>query len=355
MLQVKDYVLSFAIEGELIEIKPFGNGHINDTFMVQTTQNKYLFQRINDNVFKNVDELMSNVYRVCEHIKTKQEANPRQKVGIIKTKDGKNYLKTKDGYFRTYDFVPDTCSVNIPLSNEHFKKGAICFAKFTKYLLDFPAETIFDVIENFHNTRVRFENFDKAVKADVKNRAQDVEDLIKFVYDREKYVGKIVDLIASGQMPLRVTHNDTKFNNLLLDAITKDPVAVVDLDTIMQGSVCYDFGDAIRAGCNSAEEDERDLSKVWFDFDKYSAFAQGYVGELKDLLTQTELDNLAFGCILMTFECGVRFLTDYLQGDTYFKTHYSDHNVVRAKTQFKLVEDMESLFEQMQNVITNAR
>ena len=354
MEQIKDYVLSFEIDGQLLEIKTFGNGHINDTFKITTTKNDYLFQRINNNVFKNVEALMDNVYRVCEHIKTKKEANPRQKMGIVLTKQGKTYIQTESGYYRMYDFVPNTCSVNIPLSNEHFKKGGICFASFAKYLLDFPAHTIYDVIENFHNTKVRFQNFDKAVKEDVKQRASKVQDLIDFVYARKDYAGVVVDLIEKGEMPVRVTHNDTKFNNLLLDKDSKDPVAVVDLDTIMKGSVCYDFGDAIRAGCNSAEEDEQDLSKVYFDFDKYVAFAQGYVGELNGLLTQTELDNLAFGCILMTFECGMRFLTDYLQGDVYFKTHYDEHNAVRTRTQFKLVQDMEKVLDKMKDVVKNA-
>jgi thiamine kinase-like enzyme len=186
------------------------------------------------------------------------------------------------------------------------------------------------------------------------NIVKDVEDLIEFAKKRKNIVGLLVDKLAKGQLPYRVTHNDTKFNNLLLDDETFNPVAVIDFDTIMKGTICYDFGDAIRAGCNSAEEDEADLSKVYFDFEKYEAFAKGYLRTLGQYITEEEKDNLAFSCILITFECGIRFLTDYLQGDCYFKTHYDKQNVNRTRTQFKLVADMEERFEEMKQVVRSA-
>lgn len=356
-MTVRDIAEKFGIEGVIREVRPYGDGHINDTFLVKTTAKKYVMQRINTFVFTDAEVLMNNIVSVTSYLNAQidaQHGDVRQKIRIIPTIEGKYYYKCNEGCFRMYTYADHTRSVNIPLSNSHFKKGAVCFATFVKYLLDYPADTIVDVIPDFHNTRSRYKAFISAVKDDEYGRLSGVKDLVEFVKQREKYVGLLVDKLDSGLLPCRVTHNDTKFNNLLLDDETYNPVAVIDFDTIMKGTICYDFGDAIRAGCNSAEEDEADLNKVYFDFDKYEAFAQGYLSTLGQFITEEEKDNLAFSCILITLECGIRFLTDYLRGDCYFKTHYPKQNVFRAKTQFKLVADMEQRFEEMKSVIANS-
>ncbi len=356
-MTAKEIAEQFEIDGVIREVRPYGDGHINDTFLVKTTVKKYVMQRINTYVFNNVDVLMRNIVNVTTYLNAQideQRGDPRQKIQIIPTKDGAYYVECSEGAYRMYTYAEHTRSVNIPLSNEHFRKGAVCFATFVKYLLDYPADTIVDVIPDFHNTSMRYEAFEKALKEDAYGRAKDVEDLVSFVLERKKYVGLLVDKLKKGLLPYRVTHNDTKFNNLLLDDETFNPVAVIDFDTIMKGTICYDFGDAIRAGCNSAEEDEADLNKVYFDFDKYEAFAQGYLRTLGQYITEEEKENLAFSCILITLECGIRFLTDYLSGDCYFKTSYPKQNVNRTRTQFKMVADMEQRFEEMKSVIINA-
>ncbi len=347
----------FDLDERVRSVTPFGNGHINDTYLAVCETKKYILQRVNTFVFPNVRELMQNMASVCDFLCRRIDeagGERRQKIEIVPTKDGSLYAETASGVYRAVTFVENSTSVDIPLSDEHFGKGGRCFATFAGYLLDYPADTLFDVIPSFHDTAVRYAAFEKAVKEDVKARAASVADMIAFVQNRKHITKKIVDMLKSGEMPLRVTHNDTKFNNLLLDKDTMEPIAVVDLDTIMKGSICYDFGDAIRAGCNSAAEDEKDLSKVRFDFDKFEAFCKGYLSVLGKELTPLEVENLAFSCILMTFECGMRFLTDYLQGDVYFKTSYPEHNVDRAATQFKLVEDMENVYEKMLDTVLRA-
>ncbi len=356
-MTAREIAEKFELSGEIKDVRPYGDGHINDTFLVKTTIKKFVMQRINTFVFTDVEVLMDNIVKVTSYLNDqidKQSGDVRQKIRIIPTTEGKYYYACAEGAFRMYTYAEHTRSVNIPLSNEHFKKGAVCFATFVKYLLDYPADTLVDVIPDFHNTRSRYKAFESAVKDDEFGRLCEVRDLVKFVQDRQKYVGLLVDKLENGLLPYRVTHNDTKFNNLLLDDETFNPVAVIDFDTIMKGTICYDFGDAIRAGCNSAEEDEADLNKVYFDFDKYEAFAKGYIRTLGQYITAEEKDNLAFSCILITLECGIRFLTDYLRGDCYFKTHYPKQNVYRAKTQFKLVYDMEQRLEDMKQVIADA-
>lgn len=356
-MTARDIAENFRLDGQIREVRPYGDGHINDTFLVRTTSKKYVMQRINTFVFADVEVLMRNIVSVTTYLNEQidaQHGDVRQKISIIPTKDDGYYYRCDDGAYRMYTYADHTRSVNIPLSNAHFKKGAVCFATFVKYLLDYPADTIADVIPDFHNTRSRYKAFENAVKDDEFGRLSQVVELVEFVKQRQSYVGLLVDKLENGQLPYRVTHNDTKFNNLLLDDETFNPVAVIDFDTIMKGTICYDFGDAIRAGCNSAEEDESDLNKVYFDFDKYEAFAEGYLRTLGQYITEEEKDNLAFSCILITLECGIRFLTDYLRGDCYFKTHYPKQNVNRARTQFKLVADMEERFEEMKQVITKA-
>ena len=234
---------------------------------------------------------------------------------------------------------------------EHFYQSAVAFGNFQKMLAEFDATKLYEVLPNFHNTKVRYANFLTALKANKMKRADSVKSEIDFVLERQSYCSKFTDLIDSGKMPLKVTHNDTKLNNVMIDDITGKAVAVIDLDTIMPGAVGYDFGDSIRFGCNPAAEDERDLSLVNFRLNLFEEYAKGFLTTLGNSITQTEKDTLAFSAILMTYECGMRFLTDYLEGDTYFRTHREGQNLDRARTQFKLVKDMENLLPIMKGIV----
>ena len=235
-------------------------------------------------------------------------------------------------------------------NNDQLYNAARAFGKFQNMLADYPAEKLHETIVDFHNTRVRFANFKKAVEDNLAGRRDSVKEEIQFVLDRENDCGVIVDALANGEIPLRVTHNDTKLNNVMLDETTGEGVCVIDLDTVMPGSLLYDYGDALRFGGSSGAEDEKDLSKIWFDLDKFEAFTKGFL-EVLPSITDREIALLPFSIKLMTFECGSRFLADYLNGDTYFKIHYPEHNLVRCHTQFKLVADMEDKMDEMNAIV----
>lgn len=340
----------FDLPGDEYELSPYGSGHINVTYLVTGKKNKYVLQKINDKIFPDVDGLMRNVSSVCdfnaEQVK-KQGGDVKRCLSLVRTKDGASYVKTDEGYFRIYNFIENTVAINMPLSAEHFGEGGKCFALFAKNLADFDANTLIDVIPHFHDTVRRVDNLKKSAEKDALGRLNEVKDLYDFVLLREKSAGLILSGVEKGLIPLRVTHNDTKFNNLLFDARTKKPVSVIDLDTVMKGSMLYDFGDAVRTGCNSAAEDEADLTKVKFLSDYYEAFENAYLGVFGSGITPEEKRLLGFSAMLMTYECGARFLTDYLDGDVYFAVHKPKHNLFRAKTQFKLVEEMEKVFDSM--------
>ena len=237
-------------------------------------------------------------------------------------------------------------------SAELFAQSGVAFGKFQRLLSDFPADTLYETIPNFHNTQFRYDHeFLPAVNADAAGRVNACPEEIDFVNSRKAYCSRFVDLIKAAKLPLRVTHNDTKLNNVMFDAFSTKAVCVIDLDTVMPGLARYDCGDSIRFGANTAEEDEPDLGKVGINLDYFRAYAMGFLSEAGESLTQCEKDNLAFSALLMTFECGMRFLTDYLNGDTYFKTAYPEHNLVRARNQFTLVADMENHMDEMENII----
>ena len=356
-MNFKTILSNFDINGELITCEKYGEGHINDTYLAVYSENglvkRYILQRINNKLFTDVEKLMSNISLVTEfnvEAVLKKGGNPQKEcLRIVKTKEGKSYINLIEGYFRVYNFIEGaTCFQKVEKS-EQFYESAVAFGNFQNMLAKFDATKLYEILPDFHNTGIRFNNFLKALKEDKESRADSIKKEISFVLMREKYCTKITDLLKNGKMPLRVTHNDTKLNNVMIDEITNKGIAVIDLDTIMPGSVCYDFGDSIRFGCNSALEDEKDLSKVNFQIDLFKSYTDGFLSVLK--LTDIELDNLAFGSILMTYECGMRFLTDYLQGDTYFKTSRKGHNLDRARTQFKLVSDMEKEFDTMNEII----
>jgi|LSQX01.2.fsa_nt_gb hypothetical protein len=357
----KNITKNFKFIGEFIKAEPYGHGHINDTFAVYFKKSdgdthRYIMQRINHNVFKSPENLMENIKAVTSYLREKiiaRGGNPdRETLNLIPTIDGKAYYKSKEGnYWRGYVFIENAQTYQVVEKPSHFYNAGKAFGNFQKLLSDFPAEKLHETIINFHNTEKRFRDFLEALDKDALCRAKEVQEEIEFAKKREKDVAVIVNLLNNNQMPLRVTHNDTKFNNIMIDDITGEGICVIDLDTIMPGSSLYDFGDAIRFGTNPAAEDEKDLSKVWMDLSLFEEFTRGFMETAGGFLTSIEIEYLAFSAKLMTFECGIRFLADYLNGDVYFKVHREGHNLDRARTQFKLVADMEEKMSLMNDIV----
>ena len=348
MEKLLNVMSKFAVTGNVISVEPYGSGHINVTYLAVTDQKRYILQKINNNLFTNVEKLMNNIYLVTEHVKKK--CPDKQVLTLVKTVDDKPYLEQDGEFYRVYDFIENSVCLQIPRNPNEFKASAISFGEFTNFLSDFDATQLYEVLPNFHNTVQRFKNFEVALEKNLSGRKEMCLPEIEFALERKGIVGKIVSLIESGEMPLKVTHNDTKLNNVLLSAETLEGLAVIDLDTVMPGSVCYDFGDSIRFGCNSSYEDEADLSKVYFKMDMFEAYVEGYLSMMTDI-TDVEKEHLVDGAILMTFECGIRFLSDFLDGDTYFKTTKENHNLLRCRTQFKLVSEMEKNRELMLEIV----
>ena len=350
----------FAIEGEIGSIEAHGNGHINDTFLVtcrlaEGKTRRYILQRMNQEVFKNPKELMENVTGVTTFLQNKIRENggdpEREALNVILLKDGGSYWQEEDNTFwRVYRFVEGADSLDVVERPEEFYESALAFGRFQKLLADYPAESLHETIPNFHNTIDRVEKFKKAVEADVMKRAADVREEIQFVLDREADCHVLCDMLAAGEIPLRVTHNDTKLNNIMLDHETGKGICVIDLDTVMPGSALYDYGDSIRFGANTGAEDEKDLSKISCDLELFSLYTKGFIEGCGGSLTEKEIRMLPMGAKLMTLECGMRFLTDYLEGDHYFKIHRPEHNLDRTRTQFRLVKDMEDKWEKMQEI-----
>ncbi|MBP3436192.1 MAG: aminoglycoside phosphotransferase family protein [Clostridia bacterium] len=345
----------FAMDEQPLAAEPYGCGHINDTYCVTSQNKRYILQRINHNVFPNVAGLMDNIQRVTDMLREQVLANggdpDRECLQIIPTKDGKSYLEFEGNYYRMYVFVERTLSLQTVEDPVHFYYSAVAFGRFQKQLASFPAETLCEVIPNFHNTASRYAAFEAAVARDAKGRAAEVQQEIEFVRARKADTEKVVALLESGELPLRVTHNDTKLNNVLLDDETGKPMAVIDLDTVMPGSSLYDFGDSIRFGTNPCAEDEKDLSKVFCQVNLFEEYTKGYLEACGDSLTAKEKELLPFGGYLMTLECGIRFLTDYLDGDTYFKIHYPEQNLDRCHTQFKLAADIMDKMDELNAIV----
>lgn len=354
-------VKNFTFGGDFIKSQSYGFGHINDTYeayfiMPNGQMKRFILQRINSSVFKNPEKLMENIQAVTAFLRKKIieiGGNPdRETLNLIPTVDGKSFYKSNDGdYWRAYVFIEDAQTYQIVERPQHFYNAGKAFGNFQKLLSDYPAETLYETIQNFHNTKTRFDTFVNVLEKDIMNRARDVKEEIGFALKRYDDAILLVNMLERGELPLRVTHNDTKFNNVMIDNRTGEGICVIDLDTVMPGLSLYDFGDAIRFGTNPAAEDEKDLSKVWMDIPLYEQFTKGFLCAAGDSLTKTELSHLPHSAKIMTYECGIRFLTDYLSGDTYFKIHREGHNLDRCKTQFKLVADMEQKFEQMQNIV----
>lgn len=349
---LSEIVRNFAID---VTVEAYGNGHINDTYIADS-EPRYILQRINHAIFKEPDKVMSNIVGVTEFLKAKIIAaggDPtRETLSVIKTKDGKSYYKTEDGnYFRMYNYVENAVSYEAVENPKQFYEAARAFGRFQNMLSDYPADKLYDTIPFFHDTVKRFGDFEKAVADDLAGRRASVEKEIEFVLSRKADAAVVVDAIADGRVPLRVTHNDTKLNNVMLDAVDGSGVCVIDLDTVMPGSLLYDYGDALRFGASSGAEDEVDLDKIYFDLELFEAFTKGFLQEVGDKLTPAEIEFLPFSAKLLTYECGMRFLGDYLNGDTYFKIHREHHNLDRARTQFKLVADIETKLGAMKEIV----
>lgn len=321
----------------------YGNGHINDTYLV--TMPRYILQRINTSIFTNPDELMENIGNVTAFLREKIAVAggdaERGTLTVVPTKEGGKYYKVDDNnVFRVYKFIENTKTIENSKTVEDLYEAGAGFGNFQKLLADFPVGRLYETIKDFHHTPKRIEALKEAVREDKAGRAGSVKKEIGFALENAGWAGSVVKGMEDGRIPVRVTHNDTKINNILFDQESGKAVCVIDLDTVMPGSALYDFGDALRMGGSTAAEDETDLDKVWFEVSAFEAFARGYLGEMKDSLTETEIALLPLSVKLMTYECGIRFLTDYLNGDTYFKIHREHHNLDRARNQFKLVEDI---------------
>ncbi len=335
-----DILQHFEIE---TNAESYGNGHINDTYLV--TMPRYILQRINTSIFTNPDELMDNIENVTAFLRRKLiEAGgdaDRGTLTVVPAKDGGKYYKVDDNnVFRVYRFIEGTKTIENSKTAEDLYEAGVGFGNFQKLLADFPVDRLYETIRDFHHTPKRIEALREAVREDKAGRAESVKKEIEFALENAGWADSVVKGMEDGRIPVRVTHNDTKINNILFDQESGKAVCVIDLDTVMPGSALYDFGDVLRMGGSSAAEDETDLDKVWFEVSAFEAFARGYLSEMKDALTETEIALLPLSVKLMTYECGIRFLTDYLNGDTYFKIHREHHNLDRARNQFKLVADI---------------
>ena len=344
----------FFVEGIPSAVEVCNLGHICDTYFVTCVSKKhskrYVLQRINKNVFREPAALMQNISAVSDHIRKKVLAEggdpERNCQNVIHAKDGKLFFCDEEGeYWRMYNFIEHTVNRQACESAEDFYRASYAFGVFQRRLGDFDASCLYEVIPNFHNTESRLADFEKAVEENRAGRRDTVQAEIDFVRARIDYGTKITSRLHSVELPLRVTHNDTKLNNVMLDPDTGEGVCVIDLDTVMPGSSLYDFGDSIRFGATSAAEDETDLSRVYFRKDYFEACRNGFVAGCGDILTEAEKESLPDGALVITFETGVRFLTDYLNGDTYVKIAYPQHNLDRARNQFRLVADLEEKLE----------
>lgn len=361
-MEKQEIVMLFAAEGTPADIREYGSGHINRTELVEMEQGgrreKYILQRINTDIFRNVDGLMENIVGVTEHLRKKIKARggdpSREALQLIPTREGTSYCRVEGSCYRMYRFITDAVSYDAVEHPGDFYESALAFGTFQSLLADYPADTLYETIPDFHNTPKRFEAFKQAVKADVCGRVPLAEREIAFVMERESEMSVLTDLLNSGELPLRVTHNDTKLNNVMLDAKTGKGICVIDLDTVMPGLSVNDFGDSIRFGANTAAEDETDLDKVSLDTGLYEQYVKGFLEGCRGSLTEKELAMLPTGAKIMTLECGMRFLTDFLAGDTYFRIHRERHNLDRCRTQFALAADMERKWRQMEELVAAA-
>ncbi len=352
MTEYLQQILSqFSLMGTAVSGTRYGKGHINETYLIATDHgHSYILQRINESVFKDVDGLMGNIEAVTDFLRSK-ESNDRAVLQLVKTLEGKPYLRHTDNtVWRVYVFVADAICLQAPETPEDFYQSAVAFGRFQQLLVDFPAETLVETIPNFHNTKERYRQFYQVLERDPMGRAKQVQAEIDFAIRHENEAGILVDLLESGKLPLRVTHNDTKLNNVMLDAETRKALCVVDLDTVMPGSSLYDYGDSIRFGAATGEEDAQDAHRVSLDLTLFESYTKGFLSACPGL-TPLEVELMPTGAKIITLECGLRFLTDYLDGDRYFANRRPGQNLDRCRTQFHMVADMEKKWEKMHEIV----
>ena len=356
---LEEAIKHFPFGGGVKEVIPYGNGHINDTYCVTAEQDgkrqRFILQRMNRNIFSNTKELMENIVGITSYLRKKIEENggdpERETLNVIPTLDGETYYTDSEGFgWRVYLYIEGATTYDLVENPEDFYASAVAFGHFQSLLADYPADTLHETIKNFHNTQDRYQKFLEAVEKDVMGRVKDVQEEIAFIKAHEKDTYVCQEMLKAKELPLRVTHNDTKLNNIMIDTKTGKAICVIDLDTVMPGLSIHDFGDSIRFGASTGAEDEVDLSKVSCSMELYELYTKGFIEGCKGRLTKKELEMLPMGAKVMTLECGMRFLTDYLQGDTYFKIHRPNHNLDRCRTQLKLVVDMEKKWDIMKKI-----
>ena len=359
MQKIEEIRRVFQIPGEVVSVDTITFGHINTTYAVTVRDGgkdqRYVFQKINIFVFKNPKRIMKNIERITTYIADKLEAEGRSRdevMHFLHTEDGKNYFIEDQGFWRVSEYVPNTVTYDSCEDLDRLRSAGRAFGNFQTMLADFNAEDLYETIPGFHDTRSRIAVFLRHVNEDPCGRVADAEEEIKKIRSMKAMACQLNELVDSRELPLRVTHNDTKINNVLFDKDTGEAKTVIDLDTVMPGLVAHDFGDAIRYAANTAAEDEADLSLVSLDMDRFRAFAEGFIPEVASALTPLEVRTLALGAFTMTLELVVRFLDDYITGDQYFKTHYRGHNLVRARCQLRLAEDMLAHMEEMNRIVS---
>jgi Ser/Thr protein kinase RdoA (MazF antagonist) len=357
---LKEIFEYFTPDGTFSYGEPYGSGHIHDTFRIETVEkdkDDYILQRLNNKIFKNIPELQHNIERVTVHLRNKLKAIPgsdikRECLILIPSRDGKSWIVDKEGsYWRMYIFISNHRSYNIVDNPDKAFEGGKAIGRFQAMLSDMPGEPLFETIPRFHDIESRLETLNRKIIEDPVGRVKTVGEEINHVLQRAEEMKTILKLGKAGKIPLRITHNDTKFNNILLDENDK-ALCVIDLDTVMPGYVHYDFGDSIRTAANTASEDEKDLSKIKMDINLFKAYAKGYLSETGKTLNDVEKEYLAFAPKLITYTIAVRFLTDFIDGDNYFKIHRKFHNLQRARAQLRLVMSMEEQYGEMQRIIS---
>ena len=361
--RIRQIIAQCTLPGGEIEAAPYGNGHINDTLRVivhaDGGDRRYILQRVNSYVFPKPVEVIENIEKVTAYLRkiiAQEGGDPlRETLTLVETRDGRHYTLAEDGeLWRMYLFIEGTRSVDLPDTEALFALSGRAFGRFQHQMGGFDAAQLHETIVDFHNTPARYRQLEDAIARNEAGRLEQVQEEIAFCKKYEREVHVLLDAMEAGDIPLRVTHNDTKLNNVLLDAATGRGVCVIDLDTVMPGLAAYDFGDSIRFGANTAAEDERDLTKVSLSLPMFEAFVKGYLSEAGAALCARERELLPMGAKLMTLECGMRFLADHLNGDKYFKVHREGHNLDRARTQFALVADMEKKWDTMMEIVKNA-
>ncbi|WP_442795169.1 phosphotransferase enzyme family protein [Pelobium manganitolerans] len=358
--KIQNIAKNFAIEGDIESAKPFGSGHINDTIFIknaETNSPDYLLQRINHHIFRDVEGVVVNIARVSAHLDHKLNGEFKTENGVervltlIPTLKGSLFFKDEDGNFwRMYHFIEDSVSYDLVSSAKQAYEGGEAFGRFQRMLADMDATLLTETLPNFHNIKFRLNNFYQALADDVKGRVKEIPEEIELIKSYEEFMCSLYEMGQAGKLPTRITHNDTKFNNILFDKNDR-VICIIDLDTVMPGYVAYDFGDAIRSLVNTAEEDEADISKINVNMSLFKAYTEGYLKEAGNFLTPEEVESLYLAVFLFPYMQGIRFLTDYLQGDTYYKTAYPTHNLVRTRSQFQLFKKLWSYKSEIKSII----